>query len=77
MEISLHVPKECKGGRLWRYSEDQLSAVCWAFARICWHDAELFQECDYRNGDTDVDREDLTRCKLSLCIYSNVSCMHV
>lgn len=36
--------RECKGGRLWRYPEDQLSAVCWAFARIRWHDAELFQD---------------------------------
>lgn len=36
--------QECKGGRLWRYPEDQLSAVCWAFARIRWHDAELFQD---------------------------------
>lgn len=36
--------QECKGGRLWRFAEDQLSAVCWAFTRIRWHDAELFQE---------------------------------
>ncbi|CAK9046284.1 unnamed protein product, partial [Durusdinium trenchii] len=36
--------RECKGGRLWRYTQDQLSAVCWAFTRIRWQDAELFQD---------------------------------
>lgn len=33
-----------KGGRLWVYRQEELCALCWAFAKVRWSDIELLQD---------------------------------